>query len=231
MLNAELLSGPTHGTLTLNASGSFTYTPTTGYSGADSFAYTAANGAGFSDTATVNLRVGPALTLVVFDPAPEGGLRAGDEVLIVGTATASDGTEVAVTVNGMSAAAIDVTGRFFAPIILQPGVNIVTVVATSADGATTETQTITVFGRVPDPSGIDFGGLGDVTAALRPEYGRTSFHMGTEVLYTDLTARHIGSDAVRTSLLAAVYDISSVRVTTRGFDGVTQRCRDPLTHY
>ncbi|CAN5759732.1 hypothetical protein BH10CHL1_BH10CHL1_25680 [soil metagenome] len=34
---------PTHGTLTLNADGSFIYTPTTGYIGADSFKYTASN--------------------------------------------------------------------------------------------------------------------------------------------------------------------------------------------
>src|SRR5262249_35756907 len=161
---------------------SFVYTPTTGYTGADSFSYEVTNGVGFSDTATVNLRVGPAITLAVSDPAPEGGLRAGDEVLIVGVATASDGTAGAVTVSGSSVSAMDADGRFFAPITLQPGANIVTVVASSADGATTETQTITVFGRVPDPAGIDFGGLGDVTAALRPEYGRTSFNMGTGIL-------------------------------------------------
>jgi hypothetical protein len=38
-LTAVLVSGPAHGTLTLNANGSFTYTPTANYNGADSFTY------------------------------------------------------------------------------------------------------------------------------------------------------------------------------------------------
>ena len=39
------MSGPTHGTLTLNANGSFTYTPAANYNGADSFTYQANDGA------------------------------------------------------------------------------------------------------------------------------------------------------------------------------------------
>ena len=38
-LTAAHISGPQHGSLTLNADGSFTYTPDAGYSGSDSFAY------------------------------------------------------------------------------------------------------------------------------------------------------------------------------------------------
>src|SRR6185503_15625964 len=43
-LSAILVSGPTHGTLTLNADGSFTYTPATNYTGPDSFTYRASDG-------------------------------------------------------------------------------------------------------------------------------------------------------------------------------------------
>src|SRR5262249_62013629 len=43
-LTAVLVSGPAHGTLTLNANGSFTYTPAAGYAGADSFTYKANDG-------------------------------------------------------------------------------------------------------------------------------------------------------------------------------------------
>ena len=39
-----LVTGPAHGTLTLNADGSFTYTPTAGYTGTDSFTYKANDG-------------------------------------------------------------------------------------------------------------------------------------------------------------------------------------------
>lgn len=56
-LTAVLISGPTHGTLTLNANGSFVYTPAAGYSGADSFTYRANDGTANSNTATVTLTV------------------------------------------------------------------------------------------------------------------------------------------------------------------------------
>ena len=41
---AVLVSGPAHGTLSLNADGSFTYTPASGYNGPDSFTYKANDG-------------------------------------------------------------------------------------------------------------------------------------------------------------------------------------------
>ena len=40
-LTAVLVTGPAHGTLTLNPDGSFTYTPAAGFSGSDSFTYQA----------------------------------------------------------------------------------------------------------------------------------------------------------------------------------------------
>ncbi|WP_281266879.1 Ig-like domain-containing protein [Curtobacterium sp. 9128] len=52
---------PAHGDVTVNPDGSYTYTPTTGYSGQDSFDYTVTdgNGAGKSDTVTVTVTVLP----------------------------------------------------------------------------------------------------------------------------------------------------------------------------
>ncbi len=55
-LTAALKTNVTHGALVLNADGSFTYTPTAGYIGPDSFVYTATNANGSSD-ATVSLNV------------------------------------------------------------------------------------------------------------------------------------------------------------------------------
>ncbi|MGI0485065.1 beta strand repeat-containing protein [Pantanalinema rosaneae CENA516] len=55
-LTATTVSGPTSGTLTLNANGSFVYTPNTGFTGADSFVYQVSDGSA-SSTATVNLTV------------------------------------------------------------------------------------------------------------------------------------------------------------------------------
>ncbi|MBA4105895.1 MAG: hypothetical protein C0485_09065 [Pirellula sp.] len=54
---AEVVTNPTHGTLTLNANGSFTYTPTANYSGADSFTYRAKDANGQSQPITVTITV------------------------------------------------------------------------------------------------------------------------------------------------------------------------------
>lgn len=57
-LTATLVSGPLHGTVTINSDGSFTYVPATGYAGPDSFSYRASDGA-LGDVAAVNLFVNP----------------------------------------------------------------------------------------------------------------------------------------------------------------------------
>ncbi len=51
------ISGPAHGSLTLNADGSFEYTPTGGYTGTESFEYQASDGSLSSGTATVTIVV------------------------------------------------------------------------------------------------------------------------------------------------------------------------------
>jgi VCBS repeat-containing protein len=55
-LAAQLVTGPANGTLTLNADGSFTYTPNLNYNGGDSFTYRASDGS-LSDVATVFLTI------------------------------------------------------------------------------------------------------------------------------------------------------------------------------
>jgi VCBS repeat-containing protein len=54
-----IVTGPTHGTVSLNANGSFTYTPVANYNGADSFTYQVSDSRGGTATATVNLTVNP----------------------------------------------------------------------------------------------------------------------------------------------------------------------------
>jgi VCBS repeat-containing protein len=56
-LTAVLVSGVQHGTLALNANGSFSYTPDANYNGPDSFTYKAFDGGANSDVATVSLTV------------------------------------------------------------------------------------------------------------------------------------------------------------------------------
>ncbi|WP_336775813.1 Ig-like domain-containing protein [Paenibacillus sp. MMO-58] len=55
----SLVTAPTHGTLVLNANGSFTYTPSANFNGSDSFAYKVNDSSLTSNTATVTLTVNP----------------------------------------------------------------------------------------------------------------------------------------------------------------------------
>src|SRR5207247_2528279 len=56
-LSAILLSQPTHGSLTLNGNGSFSYTPAADYNGTDSFTYKANDGQADSGIATVTITI------------------------------------------------------------------------------------------------------------------------------------------------------------------------------
>ncbi len=56
-LSAQLVVSPTHGTLSLSANGSFTYTPETDYDGTDVFSYQAHDGTANSNTATVTITI------------------------------------------------------------------------------------------------------------------------------------------------------------------------------
>ncbi|MBI1915389.1 MAG: tandem-95 repeat protein [Planctomycetes bacterium] len=56
-LATVLVSGPAHGTLTMNSDGSLTYTPAASYNGDDSFTYQVSDGQALSNVATVRLTV------------------------------------------------------------------------------------------------------------------------------------------------------------------------------
>src|SRR5260221_14320510 len=55
-LTASLVTGPSHGVLSLSANGGLTFSPTAGFFGADSFTYSASDGIAASH-ATVNLTI------------------------------------------------------------------------------------------------------------------------------------------------------------------------------
>ena len=57
-LSYALVSGPAHGALTLKPDGSYTYAPTTSYTGPDSFTWRANDGSADSNTASVELSIG-----------------------------------------------------------------------------------------------------------------------------------------------------------------------------
>lgn len=58
-LTAQLVSGPTHGALTLNLDGSLSYIPTGNYNGPDGFVYKATDGTNLSGDTAVSITVNP----------------------------------------------------------------------------------------------------------------------------------------------------------------------------
>jgi hypothetical protein len=70
-LRAVLVSSPSHGSVVLNADGSFTYTPTTGFSGTDTFTYAANNGTWRNTGVSMSANSAPAtVTIVIAETAP-----------------------------------------------------------------------------------------------------------------------------------------------------------------
>ena len=82
-LTAALVTGPSHGSLTLNANGSFSYTPAANFAGSDSFSYRASDGTLTSNVATAAISV----TAVNDAPVAAGDAfsTAEDTVLTVAT--------------------------------------------------------------------------------------------------------------------------------------------------
>jgi VCBS repeat-containing protein len=64
-LTVSAVGAPAHGAVVINADNTVTYTPTAGFSGTDSFTYTANDGQGGATDATVSLTVTPIATSVV----------------------------------------------------------------------------------------------------------------------------------------------------------------------
>lgn len=134
--------------ITLNPDGSFTYAPTMGYVGPDSFTYTLTNSVG-SSTATVNLTVNAAtlIDLTVTAPPANGStmptLRPGDTVALTTVGQFNNGTTGPVsgliyTSSNASVATVDPAGVVAA---LTGGRMTVTV---TAPNGTRTTITVTV---------------------------------------------------------------------------------------
>ncbi|MDY6911786.1 MAG: Ig-like domain-containing protein [Chloroflexota bacterium] len=82
-LTASQDSGPSHGSLTLNGDGSFTYTPDPDFNGSDSFTYRAYDDTAYSNAATVTININPVVGPSISSIRPASG-NPGDSVRISG---------------------------------------------------------------------------------------------------------------------------------------------------
>src|SRR5207247_2660445 len=87
-LTATLVTSTTHGSLTLNANGSFGYTPVTDFLGTDGFTYRARDPGGLTSSASVTIQVTmPAPVAIVFTPVADAYTRRNQATSHFGTAT------------------------------------------------------------------------------------------------------------------------------------------------
>lgn len=100
-LTAVKVTDPTNGTLTLNANGSFTYTPAANYNGPDSFTYKANDGTVNSTVATVTVTVNPVNDAPIGNPdaytLAEDTTLTVDAPGLLGNDTDADGQQLVIT--------------------------------------------------------------------------------------------------------------------------------------
>jgi VCBS repeat-containing protein len=162
-LTAALVAGPAHGSLTLNAAGSFTYTPAANFNGSDTFTYRPSDGTAPSNTATVSITVGPvndAPTVVV----AAGGVcdandRAGTVNLVVADADSPVGSLVlsATSSNQLLVPTANVTfggaganRSATVTAVSKTGTSVISITVSDGQATASVTVTISVTGNAAD---------------------------------------------------------------------------------
>jgi len=152
-LTAALVDGPSHGVLTLNADGSFTYTPLAGFSGTDTFTYEASDGSLMSAAATVTINVAhvnhsPVAVDDSLTIAENSGSHAVD---VLANDSDSDGDTLTITLvgdaaNGSTAITGGGTGLTYTPNSDFSGSDSFTYTISDGNGGTaTGTVTVTIL--------------------------------------------------------------------------------------
>lgn len=148
--SVAVASAADHGTATASGT-SISYTPTTGYSGTDSFTYTATNGGGTSAAATVNITVTPLVPLA--GNVSVSVLANSTANVISLNLTGGAPTSVAVaSAPSHGTASVSGIGITYTPAANYTGADSFTYTATNSGGTSTAaTVNITVQARV-DPA-------------------------------------------------------------------------------
>ncbi len=178
-LTVTSVTQPAHGSVTSGADGAYAYTPPAGFSGADSFTYTARDGSGQTYTRTVSLTVTPT--------AADDTFTTGAQTPVSGDVLANDHGTLTVTGSSDPAHGVVVRGTggsfTYTPDDDWSGVD--TFTYTVSDGvspAVTRTVTVTVTPTAADDAGTTSAG--------------TSLTVGTgtgNLLANDLGALSVGT--------------------------------------
>ena len=167
-LTAKLGSGPSHGSVTLNANGSFSYTPAANYVGSDSFSFTAYDGTANGASATASITVLPTLASLALSPVNvAGGTGSLATVTLNGTAP-SGGVTVSLSDNSSAAsvpASVTVpAGSASATFTVSttPVTSTGSATITAVYGGATKTATLTIRSAgvaIDGTTSVDSGGI------------------------------------------------------------------------
>ncbi len=216
-LTISAVSSAAHGAVVINSGASVTYTPTTGYTGTDSFTYTIDDGHGITATATVSVivsatnnppdavddsRLTQKNTVLVFDPRTNDTDADGNSLTVTAVSTPAHGT---ATFTGTQLTYTPTTGytgadSFTYTISDGQGGSDTANVSVSVNGPpapTTDTKTMAVNSVLNfNPLSNDTDPDGDtltVTGKTDGAHGTVTY-TGTSVTYTPTTS-YVGSDS------------------------------------
>ncbi len=181
-LTAVVDTLPSHGTVTLNADGSFEYTPDAGWAGTETFTYKVASSSGVTGPATVTIEVHPAAAeLTAHDDAystaadtaltvdAESGLRANDAWNESGTdaptaVKISDPSSGAVTLSTDGSLSYTPEAGFVGTVSFE-------YVLEDASGARSEPATVTIVvtaagGEAPTAGDDEYSGAEDASLSV-----------------------------------------------------------------
>ncbi|WP_157964823.1 Ig-like domain-containing protein, partial [Algibacillus agarilyticus] len=142
-------SEPSHGTVTVNTDGTFSYTPNSNYTGNDSFTYTVTDaGSGESLTQTVSVTVAAVTDLTAADDS----FNATEDTVLNGSVAGNDSTTSGGTLSFAKASdpshgtvTVNTDGTFsYTPNSNYTGSDSFTYTVTDADSGESLTQTVSV---------------------------------------------------------------------------------------
>jgi Ca2+-binding RTX toxin-like protein len=159
-LTAQLISGPSHGTLQFNKDGTFVYTPILNYNGVDSFTYVA-NDAFLksSNVATATITVNPAVHVVTAALLNDTGVSATDGITNDATLGGKGFANAAVFASVDGAAPVqfataDATGAWSGKPIIADGFHTIVVSETNASGRTDFATVSFTLDTTPPPASV-----------------------------------------------------------------------------
>ena len=205
-------SSPAHGSLTSfnTSTGAFTYTPTTGFYGSDSFTFTVSDGTNTSSAATVSITVVQTVSApTVTSLSPSSGLAGGGtSVVITGTsftgATAVDFGSTAATTFSVNGAGTQITAVDMA----GSGTVDVTVATSAGTSATSSADHFTYASVSSVKLNGDVAPIVDMSSAgastvLVTTDGNNGFTAGDTVVISEFTGANSGYNGTYTIITAS----------------------------